>query len=94
MDYNNKLHIDLSLILFAFCVRPQENTKEDSEWKCESRTMACTTSDSDQLFFPLVSRCKSTKFSFHACPSQIRSAEYPPRYAPCAAARADGLIFY
>lgn len=38
----------------SFCVRPQENTKEDSEWKCESRTMACTTSDSDQLFLPFV----------------------------------------
>lgn len=38
------------------CVRPQENTNDDNEWKCDRRTIACTNSDSDQLFGPLVTR--------------------------------------
>lgn len=37
---------------------PQPKTKLDSAWKWARITMACTTSDKDQLFFPLVSFCK------------------------------------
>jgi len=33
----------------SFCVRPQENTKEDSEWKCESRTHSRLRSHGRQL---------------------------------------------
>lgn len=41
----------------SFCVRPQEKTNEESEWKCESSTIACTTSDRDHL--PSVRHCKN-----------------------------------
>lgn len=40
------------------CVKPHENTNDDNEWKCDRRTIACTTSDNDQLWGPLVKRCK------------------------------------
>lgn len=41
------------------CVKPHENTNDDNEWKCDRRTIACTNSDIDQLFGPLVKRCKT-----------------------------------
>lgn len=42
-------------------VRPHENTNDDSEWMWVSKTIACTISDNDQLFGPLVNFCIRTK---------------------------------
>lgn len=84
-------------------VRPHENTNDDSEWMWVSNTMACTISDNDQLFGPLVNFCKRVEMRRQWCKQTILRANRAgarlrivliPQCAPCSASTDDALESY
>lgn len=86
----------LRLEVGANCwVKPHENTNDDNEWKWDNRTIACTTSDNDQLCGPFVNRYindMKAKSKERQLASWIRTTwivDHLPLYALCSTAMAD-----